>query len=90
MSFEIVFTQEALSGMKKLKKIGDKSLLNKFYKLVQELRVHPETGTGKPERLRGNLSGLWSRRINREHRLVYFIEGKTVTVTIVSVYGHYE
>jgi len=53
------------------------------------LEEHPETGTGKPERLKNNLTGLWSRRINKEHRLVYYIDGNKVTVTIISAYGHY-
>lgn len=90
MSFEIEYTQEALSGIKKLKKTGNKALLKKFYELVQELKDHPETGTGKPERLKNNLAGLWSRRINREHRIVYSINGKNITVTVVSTFGHYD
>ena len=39
--------------------------------LIKECCRHPFEGTGKPEPLRGNLSGFWSRRIDREHRLVY-------------------
>lgn len=39
--------------------------------LIKKCRRHPFEGTGKPEPLRGNLSGFWSRRIDREHRLVY-------------------
>jgi len=39
-----------------------------------ELAEHPREGTGKPEMLKGDLAGYWSRRINREHRLVYSIE----------------
>jgi toxin YoeB len=40
--------------------------------------------------LKGNLSGYWSRRISREHRLVYSIEDKIITVTVISAKGHYE
>jgi toxin YoeB len=50
---------------------------------------HPETGTGKPEQLKNNLAGLWSRRLNREHRLVFAINGKKVIVTIISAFGNY-
>ena len=46
--------------------------------LIEECRRHPFRGTGKPEPLGGNLSGWWSRRINREHRLVYRVTGKGV------------
>ncbi len=44
--------------------------------LIEECRRHPFKGTGKPEALKGDLSGWWSRRITREHRLVYRISGK--------------
>jgi toxin YoeB len=49
----------------------DKAMLRKINGLIEECRRHPFEGTGKPEALRGNLSGWWSRRIDREHRLVY-------------------
>jgi len=51
--------------------------------------MHPETGTGKPERLKFDLSGYWSRRINKKDRLIYFIQNEIVTVTVVSALGHY-
>jgi toxin YoeB len=44
--------------------------------LIKECMRDPFRGTGKPEPLSGNLSGWWSRRINREHRLVYRVSGK--------------
>ena len=44
--------------------------------LIEECRRHPFKGTGKPEPLGGNLSGWWSRRISKEHRLVYRVVGK--------------
>jgi toxin YoeB len=59
-----------------------------LYILFNELTDHPFTGTGKPEPLRYDLSGLWSRRINREHRLVYEVEDNIVVV--LSAKGHYE
>lgn len=49
----------------------DKAMLSKINGLIEECRRHPFEGTGKPEALRGNVSGWWSRRIDREHRLVY-------------------
>lgn len=49
----------------------DKAMLRKINALIAECRRHPFEGTGKPEVLRGDLSGYWSRRIDREHRLVY-------------------
>ncbi len=49
----------------------DKIMLKKLNILIEECRRHPFEGTGKPERLKANFSGYWSRRITKEHRLVY-------------------
>ena len=61
----------------------------KIQKLLEELELHPEIGTGKPEKLTENLSGYWSRRINIEHRIVYQIDKQKQEVTIYSLQGHY-
>ena len=71
-------------------KSGDKPLIKKVYALFEELSNHPETGTGKPERLKGNRSGLWSRRITDKHRMVYKIEKMQITVYVLSLCGHYD
>jgi toxin YoeB len=52
MIFEIEFTSEALEDIEKLKKTGNKALVKKIFILIQELKEHPETGTGKPEKLK--------------------------------------
>lgn len=49
----------------------DKAMVRKINVLIRECLRHPFEGTGKPEPLRGDPSGFWSRRIDREHRLVY-------------------
>ena len=53
----------------------DPKLLTRINGLLEECMRHPFTGTGKPEALKQNLSGWWSRRINSEHRLVYRVSG---------------
>jgi len=53
----------------------DAQILARLNALVKECARTPFSGTGKPEPLRGNLRGWWSRRITREHRLVYKVEG---------------
>lgn len=50
---------------------------------------HPHTGTGHPEQLSGDLSGKWSRRITKRHRLIYEIHDNEVVVIVISSYGHY-
>ena len=55
---------------------ADAGTLTRINDLIKEIKRTPFTGTGKPEPLRGNLAGWWSRRITGEHRLVYRVEGK--------------
>ena len=49
----------------------DKKILKKINELIKDIKCNPFDGIGKPEPLRFDLSGYWSRRIDREHRLVY-------------------
>jgi toxin YoeB len=58
----------------------DKKTLVRINTLIKETMRHPFTGIGKPEPLKSNLSGWWSRRITREHRLVYKIENKMLVI----------
>ncbi|WP_026629755.1 Txe/YoeB family addiction module toxin [Dyadobacter alkalitolerans] len=89
MSYSIEFTPKALEGIEKLRKSGNKQLLRKVRKLLDELTEHPYIGTGQPEQLKHNLAGFWSRRINQEHRIIYAVDESRVTVTVVSAKGHY-
>ncbi len=65
----------------------DKQILRKINKLIKETQRTPFTGTGKPEPLKHQLQGCWSRRINSEHRLVYEIADNTLK--IISCRFHY-
>lgn len=58
----------------------DRRLLKKINKLIQEVLRTPLEGTGKPERLKADLTGYWSRRIDSEHRLVYEVTEKEIVV----------
>lgn len=58
----------------------DKITLKKINQLIKECIRSPYTGMGKPEPLKFDLSGTWSRRINQEHRLVYKIEDKNIII----------
>ena len=58
----------------------DKKLLLRINELIKDTLRSPFKGIGKPEPLKGNLSGLWSRRINDEHRLVYAVKGTTLYI----------
>ncbi|TAJ10281.1 Txe/YoeB family addiction module toxin [Marinilabiliaceae bacterium JC017] len=90
MSYTLEFSETALSDIEKHKKSGDKVVLKKIEKLLNELMRHPTTGTGQPKQLKHNLAGLYSRRINQKHRLVYSINEDVVKVLVLSVWAHYE
>ena len=59
---------------------NDKKTLDRINKLLKETAREPFSGIGKPEALKHNLSGFWSRRISNEHRLVYTIKDKSIYV----------
>lgn len=65
----------------------DKKTLKRINTLIKDCRRTPFEGIGKPERLKENLSGYWSRRISDEHRLVY--KATQDTLTIVALRYHY-
>ncbi len=65
----------------------DKKMLKRINQLVKDIRRNPFEGIGKPEPLKGNLTGFWSRRIDDEHRLVYMVEDNRII--IISCKGHY-
>ena len=60
--------------------VTDKSKLKRINDLIKECIRTPFEGKGKPEPLKGNLSGYWSRRIDEEHRLIYAYADKTLTI----------
>ncbi|CAN7546695.1 Txe/YoeB family addiction module toxin [Pararhizobium sp. LjRoot238] len=68
---------------------ADKPTLLRLNKLIEECRRAPFSGLGKPEPLRGEFKGFWSRRINEEDRLVYRIMGTAETQTIEIVACRY-
>lgn len=70
----------------------DDEVAAKINALIKDIRRTPFTGLGKPEPLRGEFAGWWSRRITQEHRLIYRVEGKKgqdQRLTIVQCRYHY-
>jgi toxin YoeB len=66
----------------------DRKITKRINRLVKEIKREPFTGIGKPEPLKGPLSGWWSRRIDEEHRLVYRV--REDVVEIAQARGHYD
>ncbi len=87
--YKINYTEKAEENLKKLKR-SEPSAFKKVSKLLNELLLHPYSGTGHPEALRGDRSGQWSRQITKKHRLVYEVNENTVIVLVLSAYGHYD
>ena len=67
----------------------DRATALRIVKLVREVARTPFEGTGKPEPLKHDLEGCWSRRISQEHRLVYQVRAESGTVRILSCRHHY-
>ncbi|MDU5559943.1 Txe/YoeB family addiction module toxin [Anaerococcus vaginalis] len=67
---------------------SDKNNFKRINQLIKDIKRNPFEGIGKPEPLKENLKGLWSRRIDKEHRLVYFIDNDSLV--IFQCKGHYK
>ena len=86
--YRIVFTEDARKDLLNLQKKAPQAI-KKLKALLEELQEHPRTGTGQVELLKYYAEETWSRRINKEHRLVYRIYDDVVEVLVLSAYGHY-
>jgi toxin YoeB len=86
MIYEIYYSKVAKEDILILKK-SEIVAYEKLKKLIAELHLHPLIGSGQPKPLRRDLSGYYSRRIDKKNRLVYKIDGEVVHV--LSVRGHY-
>ncbi len=84
---EIEYTLQASEDLVFWKKSNNLAVLEKIRKLIESIARAPYEGIGKPEPLRYSLTGCWSRRINREHRIVYEVDNEKVV--ILSLKGHY-
>ena len=87
--YKLHITDLALEQLEEFRKTGNKPMLAKIQKLFDELKKHPQTGTGKPEQLKGELSGFYSRRIDHKNRMIYKIINDVVRVDVISIKGHY-
>lgn len=85
---EIEYTLKAKEDIEFWKKSGKKSQLNKISKLIEDIMCQPYTGIGKPEQLKYEWTGYWSRRISQEHRLIYKVFQEKII--IYSLCGHYK
>lgn len=87
--FVVLLTDRAIKDIAKHKKSGNKSSERKIKKILNELKIHPYTGEGQPEKLKHDLDGFWSRRINQKDRMIYQVDDNNVIVEVISAIGHY-
>ena len=84
---EIELHPKAIKDKVFWKTSGNKQIIKKINDLVDDIIAHAETGIGKPEPLKYELEGLWSRHITEEHRIVYEVVNNKLH--IISLKGHY-
>jgi toxin YoeB len=84
----INFTANALSDLEYWKKSGNAIILKRIHQLIKAIQDDPYNGIGKPELLKHDFAGHWSRRINQEHRIIYKLQDSGLT--IYSLRFHYK
>lgn len=87
--FRVEITKVAIQDIEKHKKSGNKISIKNIAKILIDLTENPYEGFGKPEQLKHEYSGFWSRRINQKDRLIYRVEEDIVTVFVIAAKGHY-
>lgn len=84
---EIIFSPEALEDLQFWKQSGNVKIKNKIQQLLESIKETPYILLGKPEALKHNWTGYWSRRINKERRLIYKWENERII--IAQLRNHY-
>lgn len=85
--WEIALTKRAL---KDAKKISNSGLKSKVTSLIEILKINPYQNPPPYEKLTGDLAGMYSRRINIQHRLVYEVDHEKKRIKILMMWSHYE
>ena len=86
---EIVFMPRAIEDRDYWKRTGNVRIMKRITALIEDILKHPFSGIGKPEPLKGEQHGLWSRRITDEHRMVYSVSSGKIYVYKLSLRYHY-
>ncbi len=87
MNRRLIYSEKAQEDIAYWKKTGNIKIQKKIREILLSIQESPFQGIGKPEALKYELSGSWSRRINREHRIIYQVEGDLIKIE--SLRGHY-
>ena len=87
--FRVEIEDLAKSHIQKHLKSGDRASIRKLERILIELSETPFEGIGKPELLKHQLTGFWSREINKKDRIIYKVNQDVVSVFVISARGHY-
>ncbi|MBU0697649.1 MAG: Txe/YoeB family addiction module toxin [Bacteroidetes bacterium] len=88
--YTLNLSARAIKDLKVIYRSGDKLSIKRIEQIFEELAISPKEGIGKPEMLKHNYSGFWSRRINPKDRLIYKIEEEIITIFVIAAKGHYD
>lgn len=86
--YNVIFSPDAQKDLVNLKRKAPNAF-KKFIKIYEELKMHPKSGTGQCEQLKHYSEETWSRRLDKEHRLVYRVYEEIVEVFVLSAFSHY-
>ncbi|GHV19702.1 Txe/YoeB family addiction module toxin [Bacteroidia bacterium] len=86
---EVIYSEQAQKDIEYWKKSGNKAIMKRISTLIENIQKHPFTGIDKPEPLKYDLSGSWSRRINSEHRIIYAVHEGMIEIYVLSMRYHY-
>ena len=90
MAYAVLLSEQAKEEISTIKKSGDKPTIKKIANMLLELQEHPRTGTGQVEHLKHYVfEETWSRRINKQYRMIYEIHDNEVYVVVISLRSHY-
>ena len=87
--FRVEIEDLAKSHIQKHLKSGDRASIRKLERILIELSETPFEGIGKPELLKHQLTGFWSREINKKDRIIYKVNQDVVSIFVISAMGHY-
>lgn len=89
MKYNLILSEQAVKDYRFWKESGNKAILKKITRLLEDMLQHPYIGIGKPEPLKYGLAGFWSRRINSEHRIVYRVIEDVIEIEVLAMRYHY-
>lgn len=87
--YKIATSELAKKHLALWKKSGQENAIKRIERIFRELSENPYAGIGSPEQLKFNLTGCWSRQIDKKNRIIYIVKDDDVIVFVVSAKGHY-